>query len=42
MNVWGWFFLVGSWLVILTVFAFCMKRTLKPDGNSSVDDGGDE
>jgi hypothetical protein len=36
MTIAGWLFMSASWLVILTLFVFCMSRTLRPkDRNNS-------
>ena len=35
MSAQGWIFMIGSWLIILSLFAYCMFRTLtaKDDGD---------
>lgn len=30
MTTAGWIFMIVSWAIIIGLFAFCMRRTLKP------------
>ena len=38
MNVWGWIFMLTSWAIILSVFTFCLIKTLRQNGNAGTVD----
>mgnify|MGYP000374462285 CR=1 FL=1 len=41
MTLPGWIFMILSWTVILGLFGYCMKRTLRPKKDPSEDETQD-
>lgn len=35
MTAAGWIFMLISWTVIIGLFTFCLKRTLRPKANNN-------